>query len=119
MKKGKFGNLWEQILEEFPSDLSSKTSDPFDQEKRKASYYKKQHDAKKARKKSSKKNQSFYANTSTRAKNQAKKQAKPTYVAKAKEEKVKKNPPKINPTKEEMRKAVIYAEILGKPKALR
>lgn len=118
MKEGYLKDIFNQVTEEFPSDLSAKSQK---QAKKKASLKKKD------------KSRGIYKNQA-RMKNSAKKpskskkpsqnmttdQAKREYLGEIQiQRKEDEDPRKIKPTAKEMRKAVIYSEILGKPKSLR
>jgi hypothetical protein len=116
MKKSNLGSFLNDIIEEFPSDLSSKNA----YKKQKNQAKKKRPNVEKSKKRSTNKTTSFQRNDNRNTQQQKDKKPKVTYVEKLDiEDKNKKDPRKINLTRDEMRKAIIYSEILGKPKSLR
>ncbi len=115
MKKSNFGSFLNDILGEFPSDLSNKNA----YKKQKNQTKKKRPNVKKSKKRSTNKNTSFQRNNNRNTQQKKDKKPRVTYVEKLDIEAKKKDPRKINLTRDEMRKAIIYSEILGKPKSLR
>lgn len=104
MKKSLFSNLFGGIIDEFPSDITSK--------RQKAKEFEKN----KTQKKNKAKEPEKYL-WESREKN-----IKQTYTKSKKEQKYEvdqKSGSRIKMTRSEMRKAIVYSEILGKPKSIR
>ncbi|MGO3017749.1 MAG: hypothetical protein ACTIH2_01230 [Anaerococcus sp.] len=104
MKKGLFTSLFEGIIDEFPSDITSKRQKAKEFEKNKTQMKNK---VKKPEKYLWESRENNIRQTYTKPKKEHKYQVD------------KKAGSRIKMTRSEMKKAIVYSEILGKPKAFR
>ncbi|MDD7305628.1 MAG: hypothetical protein PUG67_03480 [Peptoniphilaceae bacterium] len=113
MNKDLFESILGDVIEQFPQDLTNKSKNTVKNYKTKN--YRNRHKQQKFKRSQRQKQAFAKKNTSELRKNLEKTNMADKKVI----ESPTKDKRKINLTKEEMRKAIIYSEILGKPKSLR